>query len=65
MQKIKSCFNRFSTLNVLSNDEQYLSIWGSVASASTEHFNFTEPEHVLEHLTLEHRTRALSTWFKH
>ncbi len=33
----------------------------SVASTSTEHFNFVEPEHVLEHLTLEHRARALST----
>ncbi len=39
---------------LISNDEQ-------CSSTSTEHSNFAEPEHVLEHLTLEHRTRALST----
>jgi hypothetical protein len=40
----------------MSNDEQCSSIWCSVSSTSTEHFNFAEPEHVLEHLTLEHLT---------
>ncbi len=69
----KLCFEKFVFLCytvsegrvkpvVITNDEQSSSIWCSVASTSTEHFNFAEPEHVLEHLTLEHRARALSTW---
>jgi hypothetical protein len=37
----------------LTNDEQCSSIWCSVAITITEHFNFAEPKHVLEHLTLE------------
>ncbi len=45
---------------VLINDEQCSSIWYSVASTSTENFNFAEPEHVPEHLTLEHRALRLN-----
>jgi hypothetical protein len=45
---------------VISNDEQCSSIWCSVPSTSTEHFNFAEPEHVLEHLTPEHRALGLN-----
>jgi hypothetical protein len=41
------------------NDEQCSSIWCSVASTSTEYFNFAEPKHVLEHLTLEHLALTL------
>ncbi len=43
---------------VYTNDEQCSSIWCEVAS--TEHFNFSERERVLERLTLEHRELSLS-----
>jgi hypothetical protein len=51
-EKTSSNENKLYATSVLIlsiNDEQCSSIWCSVASTSTEHFNCAEPEHVLEH----------------
>jgi hypothetical protein len=65
LEDLQLAYQKFLPISrekLYDNDEQCSSIWCSVVSTSTEQFNFSEPEHALEHLTLEHRARALSTW---